>query len=246
MPAPELLFADWPAPDNVVAVASCRSGGVSEGRYASLNLGQHVGDDSEHVRINRDRFADALSLRAQPLWLNQVHGSDVVVTGESFEQPPPADAAVVRDRSSAAVVLTADCLPVLIAAEDGSVVAAAHAGWRGLAAGVLENTVAACDVAPASLLAWIGPAICAAHYEVGDEVRAAFVTQDPATADCFTRNARERWQADLPAIAVHRLARCGVTAVFRSGCCTYSDAERFYSYRRDGETGRLATLIARR
>ena len=240
----EWLVPDWPAPANVIARATTRSGGVSEGRYGTFNLGGHVGDAPAAMRENRRRFREALGLLYEPGWLQQVHGNTVVDAGDTCERPPEADASVSREIGRASVVLTADCLPVLFAAVDGSVVGAAHAGWRGLLGGILENTVRALEAPPAALLAWLGPAISQAAFEVGAEVRAAYTAADPAAAVHFAANARGRYQADLYALARQRLANAGVDAVFGGGFCTYTDRDRFYSYRRDGECGRMASVIA--
>ncbi len=185
-----------------------------------------------------------LPVDGEPCWLTQVHGNCVVDAG-ACESPPEADASV-STRDDVCVVRTADCLPVLLAATDGTVVAAAHAGWRGLAAGVLENTLAAMPVDAANVLAWFGPAISQNAFEVGDEVREAFVDQDGAAVSCFARNARGRWQADLYALARQRLAAVGVTNVHGGGLCTYADADRFYSYRRNPDCGRLVSFITSR
>ena len=192
----DFLFADWPAADDIVAGTSLRTGGVSSGAYASLNLGAHVGDDPVAVAENRARVAGLLGFEAAPAWLRQVHGSRVVEVSQTGSEPE-ADAAWTDRPGTICVVMTADCLPVLFSSRDGGLVAAAHAGWRGLAQGVLEATVAALPCDPAELLAWMGPAIAQPAFEVGDEVRQAFVAADPDAASCFTANARGRWQADL-------------------------------------------------
>lgn len=241
----ELITPDWPAPPAVRAVATTRRGGLSIGRYASLNLAGHVGDDDRAMAGNRARLCAELGLVHPPRWLNQVHGCGIV-DAATARGIPEADAALATQPGPACVVLTADCLPVLFCNDAGTVVAAAHAGWRGLAAGVLEATVAAlaaAGAANASLMAWIGPAIGAAAYEVGAEVREAFLAADPAAAAGFAPNARGRWQLDLPAIARQRLAAAGVRRVHGGGLCTASDPDRFFSHRRDGPCGRQATLI---
>jgi YfiH family protein len=244
-PAVEVIRPDWPAPAWVRACATTRAGGVSAGRFASLNLGDHVGDDPAAVAANRASLRAALGLPAEPLWLRQVHGTRVAEAqrdGAGVE----ADAMIAAAPGEVCAVLTADCLPVIFCDAAGSAVAAAHAGWRGLAAGVLEATVAAFavrGVAPGALLAWIGPAIGAAAYEVGAEVRAAFLARDPGAGVGFTANARGRWQLDLAALARRRLVAAGVARVFGGDLCTASDARRFFSHRRDGPCGRQATLI---
>ena len=210
-----------------------------------MNLGAHVGDAPAAVAENRRRLRESLDLVADPAWLRQVHGTTVVRADSVDRGQTEADAAWTADAELACAVMTADCLPVLVCADDGSVVAAAHAGWRGLAAGVLEATVSAMEAPPQSLMAWLGPGISQAAFEVGDEVRLAFLATDPAAGLAFERNAAGRWQADLYALARQRLAAAGVPRVYGGGFCTYTDPTRFFSYRRDAECGRMATLILR-
>lgn len=241
----ELIRPEWPAPARVRAVATTRVGGASTGAYASLNLGAHVGDAPGAVRENRARLRAALGLGRAPLWLNQVHGI-TVADAATAALLPTADAMIARGPGAACVVMTADCLPVLFCNDAGTIVATAHAGWRGLATGVLEATLAAlasAGAAPATVMAWIGPAISAPAYEVGADVRDAFLAADPAAAAGFTPNARGRWQLDLPAIARRRLATAGVHRVYGGDLCTARDPRRFFSYRRDGTCGRQATLV---
>lgn len=243
----------WPAP--VGACCSTREGGVSRGPYASLNLGIAVGDDPAAVAENRRRFAARLD-GAQPLWLQQVHGVRVVkaVAAACGQTAPQADAAWTDEPGVACVVQVADCLPVLLARRDGGAVAAAHAGWRGLAGGVLEATVAAlCEAAgaaPADLLAWLGPCIGAGAFEVGAEVRDAFAAESalqPALMRFAPRaDGDPRWRADLAGLARARLARLGLAQVHGAGLCTVSEASRFFSYRRDGVCGRFAAAVWRR
>lgn len=237
--------AEWPAPANVVAGTTLRSGGVSQGEFAALNLAAHVGDDPVSVAENRRRFQTNFSLPNDPVWLRQVHGTRVVL-GDAALTQPEADAIVAREVGVVCAVLTADCLPVVLTTEDGSEVAAAHVGWRGLCAGILEETVAAFKVPPEQILVWLGPAISMPAFEVGAEVREQFVNKGEAAADFFSENGRGRWQADLYGLATLRLKNCGVTRVFGGGCCTYSEQDRFFSYRRDGRCGRMATYIFRR
>jgi YfiH family protein len=245
----DLIHAAWPAPACVRAVATTRTGGVSIGPFASLNLGDHVNDDRSAVRRNRALLNDALELPGEPAWLKQVHGADVVTLDAAVsasERRQTADAAVTCTPGVVCAVLTADCLPVLFCNRAGTHVAAAHAGWRGLAAGVLETTVTALDAAGApasSLLAWLGPAIGPASYEVGAEVRDAFLQSDPSAEVVFQANRPGHWLLDLYAAARTRLRRAGVTAISGGDLCTLSDRERFFSHRRDGVTGRQATLI---
>lgn len=237
----------WPGVAGVRALFTLRTGGVSRSPYESFNLGDHVGDDPEAVRRNRRQLCRDGKLPREPLWLEQVHGSQVVDADRApamgaAPMPPQGDAAVTRQSGPVLAVLVADCLPVLLAALDGSAVAVAHAGWRGLAAGVLEATVAAL-AGHGALQAWLGPAISAARFEVGPEVREAFTARDPAAAAAFTANSRERWQCDLQALARARLAAAGVGSIWADSGCTYAEPQRFYSYRRDGITGRMAALI---
>jgi YfiH family protein len=235
-----LLRPDWPLPRGVRSWISTRAGGVSEGFYEGLNLGSHVGDDPVAVAENRRRLVEAAGLAQAPVWLDQVHGIDVV----RAETGGQADACWSTQPGVPCAVLTADCLPVLFAARDGSCVAAAHAGWRGLAAGVLEATIASLPVAPEALMAWMGPAIGPSAFQVGGEVRAAFVSAHAQDAEAFQRDG-ERWRADLFLLARARLRRAGVTAIYGGGVCTVGDPSRFYSHRRDGVTGRFASLIVR-
>ena len=240
------LEARWQAPPGVRAGISLRDGGVSQGPYAALNLGAHVGDLPPAVARNRALLRGALALPAEPLWLEQVHGTELVDADrvDPAGSAPRGDAAVSRRPGTVLAVLVADCLPVLLAARDGSAIGVAHAGWRGLAAGVLE-TVAAALSAHGPLQAWLGPAIGPAHFEVGAEVRAAFLRHDRAADACFTGNARGRWQADLAALARARLAALGIEAIEAERGCSFADSQRFFSYRRDGTTGRMAALIWR-
>jgi hypothetical protein len=242
-----LLRPEWPVHERVRAAMSLRDGGVSVAPFASLNLGDHVGDAPEAVAQNRARLRAALALPTEPLWLRQVHGAHVHRDEESDAAEPStaplADAAVARRAGAVLAILVADCLPVLLADRRGDVIGAAHAGWRGLAAGVLEATVAAMAAPAATLSAWLGPAITQPHFEVGEEVRAVFVAHDPAADECFVRNARGRWQCDLPALARARLQGLGVSSIVDSGLCTVADAQHCYSYRRDGRTGRMAALL---
>lgn len=236
-----VLTPDWPAPARVRALVTTRRGGVGVAPFDDFNLADHVGDEPARVAANR-RLLRA-HLPGEPMWLEQVHGAEVVA-GEPEGTPPRADAAFSRTTGSVCAVLTADCLPVLLCDRAGSVVAAAHAGWRGLAAGVLENAVRAMSVAPGNLLAWLGPAIGPDAFEVGEEVRETFVRAQPDARSAFVAGGRRgKWMADLYRLARLRLAASGVSAVYGGGLCTYSDVDRFFSYRRDGRTGRQASLI---
>lgn len=208
------IRADWPAPGNVIAGTIIRGGDIA-----------------------------ALPLPGARCWLDQVHGADVIPANE-YDPAPQADASVAHEPGIVCLVKTADCLPVLFCAADGSEIAAAHAGWRGLVRGILDNTVAAMQTAPGSLLAWMGPAISQPNFEVGDDVRDAFLATDPGCGACFEVNARGRWQADLFGLARRRLAAAGLGQVYGGGLCTFADPERFFSWRRDGSTGRLISFVA--
>jgi YfiH family protein len=234
--------ADWLAPPGVRAIVTTRAGGASTEARASFNLAAHVGDDPAAVAENRRRLRTALALPDEPLWLRQVHGTAVARHAGAAPQDPEADAAVAFEPGRVLAVLTADCLPVVLASRDGRRLGIAHAGWRGLAGGVLEATVAELGVPGETLVAWLGPAIGPAAFEVGDEVRAAFVGADPAAATAFVANARGRWQADLHALARRRLGRLGVVDVAGGGECTYAQPDTWYSYRRDRDCGRMATV----
>lgn len=233
------LQPDWPAPARVRTCVTTRLGGVSRAPFDTLNLGDHVGDDPAAVAENRMRLHQALGCR--PAWLSQVHGIAVVEADPS--RVMQADASWTATSGVACAVMTADCLPALFCDRAGTRVAAAHAGWRGLANGVLEATVQTLAVPPAELLVWLGPAIGPAAFEVGAEVREVFIDQHAAAVEAFRPSANSgRWLADLYALARIRLAAQGINAVYGGGECTFSDP-RFYSYRRAAHTGRFASLI---
>ncbi|OFZ66416.1 MAG: hypothetical protein A2V79_01525 [Betaproteobacteria bacterium RBG_16_56_24] len=261
------IIPDWSAPKNVRALQTTRLGGISSAPYDSLNLGDHVGDVP--LAVERNRILLNTLLPSEPVWLEQVHGT-VVANADMASCLPQADACTARHRAAVCVVMTADCLPVLLCDTRGSVVGAAHAGWKGLAAGVIEATVQAMDVAPQELMAWLGPAISQQSFEVGSEVRALFVA-DPQAAAAFTPSPLkgeggvtndlavvvgqpsqmassstregEKWLADLYVLARLRLNALGITNIYGGDYCTYRDSERFFSYRRDGATGRMGTFI---
>jgi YfiH family protein len=249
-----LLFPDWAAPPGVRAAFTLRSGGASVPPWDSLNLGMHVGDDPLAVAANRRRVAQALSLPAEPCWLAQVHGTgvhevervglvaDARVADVPVVDPPLADAAVTRRRGAVLAIQVADCLPVLLASEDGAVLGAAHAGWRGLVAGVVERTVERMGHPPARIVAWLGPCIGPQQFEVGEEVREAFLAAGDAPG-AFRQSPAGRWLCDLPAIARSRLQRLGVERVAGGEWCTVADPVRFFSHRRDRLTGRMAALL---
>ncbi|MGH8618874.1 MAG: peptidoglycan editing factor PgeF [Burkholderiales bacterium] len=234
------LDADWPAPPGVRAFATTREGGAGTGAFHSFNLSYRVGDDAATVDANRRRLGTWLP--AEPRWLRQVHGNRVV-DAASVTDPVDADAAVTRECGVVCTISIADCLPVLFCDRAGSVVAAAHAGWRGLSGGVLENTVAAMNCKASDVMAWLGPGIGPTAFEVGEDVYAAFVQPEPQAADAFQPHATGKWLCDLFALARLRLGRLGVTAIHGGGHCTYRDAGRFFSYRRDRTTGRMAAFV---
>ena len=231
------LRGDWPAPAPVRVLCTTRNGGFSVGPWRSMNLGEHCGDNPGNVRRNRQRLFGELP--AEPQWLRQVHGTAVAVHPGHAGPEPEADALVAFGPGQICAVLTADCLPVAFCDRAGSRVAVAHAGWRGLAGGVLQATVEALACDPGELIAWLGPAIGPSAYEVGADVAEAF----PDEFDEAFAARGDRWLLDMYTVARLKLAAVGVTAVYGGGCCTYSDPERFYSYRRDGVTGRMATLV---
>ena len=236
-----MLLPTWPAPAGVFSLMTTREGGVSCPPWDSLNLGDHVGDDAAHVAENRARLR--VQLPAEPAWLKQIHGATVVdVSSDALT----ADASITRQTGCVCAVLTADCLPVLFCDRAGRVVAAAHAGWRGLAQGVLEATVAAMQVPPGDVLAWMGAAIGPDAFEVGDDVRQTFIKQHPEAAAAFVPHPSGvpgKWLADMYQLARNRLNRVGVQAIYGGGRCTFNEAGLFYSYRREGVTGRMASLI---
>lgn len=238
----EFLHPDWPAPKNIRAAVTTRLGGVSQSPYQSFNLGAHVGDDPIAVRGNRGRLRTALALPAEPLWLKQVHGITVVNAAHAGIEPE-ADGGISTQPGVVCAVLTADCLPILLCNRQGTKIAALHAGWRGLVGGVIESGVKAMNEPGNELLAWLGPAIGAAKFEVGSEVRTAFVQHDPQAASAFRVTSNGKYLADIYALASLRLQRAAVAKVYGGGFCTVTDAARFFSYRRDGVTGRMATLI---
>lgn len=231
------LQPDWSAPDHIKAVSTTRLGGCSQPPWDSLNLAGHVGDNPAHVVANRQTVQQALNLPGEPHWLTQVHGVAVSVTGEA-----EADATYTETPAKVCAVMTADCLPVLFTDRQGYGVAAAHAGWRGLLAGVLENTVA-CFPQADQVMAWLGPAIGPQAFEVGDAVREQFIQCQAEAARAFVAGRPGHWYANIYQLARQRLQACGVMQISGGGLCTYADAARFFSYRRDRVTGRMASLV---
>ncbi len=249
---PAILPAGWPAPPGVVAFTTLRHGaGISHAPFDRFNLGARCGDDPAAVAANRDELVRRAGLPSSPHWLHQVHGTGVLrfdapAAGEvPGDAEPEADAAVTSTPGTVLAILTADCLPVVFAAVDGSEVGAAHAGWRGLASGVLEATVAAMRTPAARLQAWLGPAASPLAYEIGAEVREAFVADDAEAASAFAATRPGHWRVDLYALARRRLQASGIPAasIHGGGLCTISDPRSFYSHRRDPRTGRMATLV---
>jgi YfiH family protein len=238
--ANDWLQADWPANSRVRTLVTTRNGGVSPAPYASLNLGTHVADDPARVAENRALLRSQLP--AEPVWLNQVHGI-AVCRADTASGVVDADASVTRQSQTVCAIMTADCLPVLLCDRQSSVVAAAHAGWRGLCNGVLEATISAMDAPAADLLAWMGPAIGPDAFEVGAEVRAAFMAHDPASGSAFSPIGDDKYLADIYQLARQRLQAAGVSSIHGGGLCTVIERDRFFSYRRDGRTGRMASLI---
>lgn len=236
-----VIVPDWPAPARVRAYATTRRGGFSGSDHGSLNLSTRVGDDADAVAANRTRLVQALALPHAPRWLQQVHGTHVV--DESMPDGSVADGRYSLLAGAICAVQTADCLPVLLCDERGTAVAALHAGWRGLVAGVLEAGVRALPVPPARLLAWLGPAIASAAFEVGAEVREAFLAVDPGAHACFKAARASHWQADLYGLARRRLQQVDVVRIYGGNYCTHSQSDWFYSYRRQAICGRMASLI---
>jgi YfiH family protein len=236
-----VITPHWPAPSNVHAYTTTRSGGVSSPSYHSLNLASHVGDIPEAVKENRDLLHRSLSLPSEPTWLEQVHGNKIVDAVNGPGQR--GDASIAYEPGAVCTVLTADCLPLLLCDQKGTRVAAVHAGWRGLAAGIIENTVKALKIPGEHLLAWLGPAIGPKAFEVGSEVKQIFIDQDGCNASAFSAHSQGRWLADIYQLARLRLTKLGIRSIYGGQYCTVTDSARFYSYRRDGETGRMATLI---
>lgn len=241
-PHPDWIVPDWSAPANVKALITTRAGGVSIGPFAGFNLGLRTGDDPLAVAANRERLAELLP--RQPTWLRQVHGARVVDVDETADEPE-ADAAITRRLNTVCAVLVADCIPVLLADRSGTTVGIAHAGWRGLARGVIENTVREMGGDASRLTAYLGPGIGPDAFEVGGEVREAFLARDASAAAAFVPHAPGKWRADLFLLARQCLRRAGVADIHGGTMCTYSDTQRFFSYRRSRATGRMAALIWR-
>jgi len=233
---------DWPLPDNVHAAVTLRTGGVSQGQYASLNSALHVGDKVEDVLANRKIIKTMLQLPAEPIWLKQVHGANIV-KADQVQGIVQADGSFSDQGNTVCAVLTADCLPLLLATGDGDLVAAVHAGWRGLLAGIIEQTTKV--MGTNDLMVWLGPAIGADCFEVGGEVRDAFVNRSVEFASAFKPQPNYKWLADIYSLARINLTQLGIGKIYGGQYCTFTEKNRFYSYRREGETGRMSTLIWR-
>ena len=238
------ITPDWPAPANIHAAMTTRVGGVSLSPYVSLNLGDHVGDASQAVAQNRAIVAQQLKLPSQAIWLNQSHSTTAIKAATTSTRACEGDASYSQERGVVCAVMTADCLPLLICNLDGTEVAAIHAGWRGLFGGVIEATVTKLETKPGQLMVWLGAAIGPDQFEVGAEVRQQFIAEDSRSENAFRPSSREEhWFADIYRLARIRLKRLGINTIYGGGLCTYSDSETFFSYRRDGVTGRMASLI---
>lgn len=235
------LKPDWPAAAHIRACTTTRAGGVSLPPYDELNLGLHVHDEPDAVRENRATLTALLP--EEPVWLEQVHGTRVLDLDHPAFVPEEADAVFTRSKGRVCCVMTADCLPVLLTDRAGTVVGAAHAGWRGLLEGVIEKTVSAMNVAPEEVLAWLGPAIGPLAFEVGADVREAFMSEDRQSETAFGKLHQGKYYADIYKLARRRLERIGVHAVYGGDLCTFHDDDRFFSFRREKKTGRMASLI---
>jgi len=234
------ITPDWPAPQQVHAASTCRTGGFSQGKFASLNLAQHVSDDMAHVLANRELIKNKLSLPSNPVWLQQTHSTQVVCA-DFIKGAIEADASYTRRKNIVCTILTADCLPLLLCNQQGTYIAAIHAGWRGLLTGIIENTLL---TAPTSqLFAWLGPAIGSQCFEIGTELRTAFLDKSSDFSDAFKALSNDKYLADIYQIARIILKKHGVQAIYGGHHCTFTEVDHFYSYRREGQTGRMASLI---
>ncbi len=236
------IYPDWTVDKRVKALCTTRSGGVSQNAYSHLNLAQHVGDDSESVETNRSRLVQAVGLPEAPRWLDQKHGTQLINAG-CASQTKEADGIYSRQGGEVCAVMTADCLPLLIADREGEFVAAVHAGWRGLLAGIVEEAVKKSRLPPERLEVWLGPAIGADFFEVGEEVYSGFSSRYPETEQAFIQRSQGKWNADIYLLARMALKRVGVDKSCGGCFCTFADSERFFSFRRDGITGRMASII---
>ena len=236
-----ILKANWPAPSSIHAFTTQRGNANPAGGYASFNLADHVGDDTAQVARNRQHLQDAEGLPSAPIWLNQTHSIDCVVV-EGPEVGRNADAAVTRQPNTVLAIMTADCLPITLCNQQGNEIAAIHAGWRGLVNGILETTQTHIQSEPNQCMAWIGPAICGQCYATGEEVLDQFTQRYPFATQAFYRN-NHQWYADLPKIATKILEALGISPIYQSHACTFESNNHYYSYRREPQTGRIATLM---
>lgn len=239
----EYITPDWPASKNIRCKTTTRKGGFSRNIYKGLNLGLHVNDDAKHVQKNRQLLKGDLNLPNDPIWLNQVHGSQVIQLSDAIDKNLSADAVYTEEVGVICAVLTADCLPVVFCTQSGSYVAVAHAGWRGLLNGVLENTLRALPIDNAGIMCWLGPAIGPNIFEVGEEVYEQFVIKDSMHENSFQMQNNSKYLANIYQLAKNVLSSNGVKNVYGGEFCTHTQEDRFFSYRRDGQTGRMATLI---
>lgn len=239
----ELITPDWPAPANIKAFATTRDGGVSQGKYSSLNLGDHVADDPSNVNQNCELLTAKLQLPSAPLWLQQQH-TNIVVDANEVSATTIADASYANASNKVCIIMTADCLPVLICNQQGTEVAAIHAGWRSLAANIIQKTIAKFKTPNKQLIAWLGPAISQNNYEVGPEVQQAFTSHHPEDTKAFIPSKKpNHYLACLNSLARNHLNLLNLSNIHGGTHCTYSDATKFFSYRRDNQTGRQASLI---
>lgn len=233
---------DWPAPKNIHAYTTTRWGGVSPSPYASMNLSVGSGDTKDNVQQNKKQLVQNFNLPSEPIWLNQVNGTQIIDAAIA-PQTPEADASYTGQKNTVCIILTADCLPVLICNRKGTHVAAVHAGWRGLAHGIIEKTLQQLNLPPNDVLAWLGPGISAENYIVGSEVKTIFEQNDSQAKTAFTSLPEDKWRCDLYKIARQRLFNCDVNQVVGGDFCTFRDSDNFYSHRRDKPTGRMASFI---
>ena len=241
----EYITANWPAPKNIFCITTTRVGGVSKNEYSSLNLGGHVKDEESNVDKNRNLLLEELKLPNSPIWLEQIHGSAILSLGTKTPSDNTADAAYTNEVGVVCAVLTADCLPVVFCDQKGKHIAVAHGGWRGLVSGVLENTLQKFPIAHKEIMCWLGPAIGPNKFEVSKELVEEFIEKDTKHYNAFQNQQNGKYLANIYQIAKNILTKKGVTKVYGGEYCTYSESDKFYSYRRDGETGRMATLIWR-
>ena len=240
----EIIKPDWPAPKNIVAFTTTRNGGVSYDGCSSLNLGNRNADSADNIATNRKILRTKMQLPNEPYWINQTH-SKIAITIDHHYKITEADASFTTEIDCICVVNTADCLPLLVCNREGTAVAAIHAGWRSLVSGIIENTLDLFPQAPEEILVWLGPAIGPEVYEVGDEVRDAFLEHDPQAELAFKPSPNDRWLMDMYLLARQRLQKKNITAIYGGEFCTYTQNDQFFSHRRDSKTGRQASLIYR-